>query len=296
MIRLLIIMGFYVCLFIHNTYAFENEEIIAISYIGDKYIKTGIGKIIHKKEHQVDPMLLEKKFIKNKKFKNPSIEIVTQRDVTIEFAFTENKHFIREISNDNFPIVEDVRSFDGEKLSVLRYIEGADGLIKPSGFIDSPQNIKNFGFDPISFFSILGTPVATFLKGEEVKYKKEESIDNVLCMVFSRSLSDSDKNTNVWLAPDYMYRPIKIEFITSESKIVINNSYAYFDSILFLKTVLIENYSFDENSKKWIYTGYNSYTFQDECMFNMHVTNDTFSNIFPKGMSVLDKRINVINK
>ncbi len=158
--------------------------------------------------------------------------------------------------------------------------------------------------------TILGTPVATFLKGkvfnitqnseydtiEKLKNFQllgEEELEGIQCKVFCRNYSIeyeklnviTDKTITVWLAPDMMYRPKLIEEISEEKlqgkvtkrKTVHHNSFRKYGSIWFLDNVLIKNYQFDENSNVWVLRTKGIYTVHDDFEVNIDLPDSLFT-------------------
>ncbi len=158
--------------------------------------------------------------------------------------------------------------------------------------------------------TILGTPVASFLKGNVfkiIRYREydvigklknlqligEETIDGIPCMVFRgnyiteyemRDVIDEGIIT-VWLAPDMMYRPKCIEKIYEEKsqkkitkrKTVYNTNFRKYDNFWFPDNVLIRNYLLDENSNEWEFRIKRIYTVHDDFEINIDLPDSLFT-------------------
>ncbi len=192
-------------------------------------------------------------------------------------------------------------AYNGEKMDFFRLDGiGKGGLIKPFGSIRDSKNIVPYDrFDPrYHAMTILGTPVGTFLNGTAKEgplsglvQKEDQTVDGVSCHVIEGAVTDSKVLYTVWIAPDRMYRPVKIEVKTGEGVKVVRNQFALHPGdVWFPKKTVVEDYYRDSVTGNLVLSERYTLTVADDYTVNTDVPDALFSIAFPKGLSVYDWR------
>ncbi|MFA6470686.1 MAG: hypothetical protein WCU00_01490 [Candidatus Latescibacterota bacterium] len=286
----MIALGLLITLNSVKSYGFELNDIITIAEIGDNSIKTGYGTITYIMKTQQNYKKELEKNINNNNIKNATYELIADYNKTIEFRFDEKRYYVDEKCNDKNPIYRVIESYDGEKVSTLKYVSDEMGVVRPKGSIDNYYNKSQLGFDPRSFTTIFGESVAKFLRGN-IQYIGEEIIKEKSYNVFEGNIFN--EKVKVWLDKTLLYRPTKIEQLTIKNeKVIIENNYCNYGNDIFLKSIIIRCYSYDKIQNQWIEFNSSIYEIHNDSKFNLTLTNEMFNIEFPKGMRIHDKRIN----
>ncbi len=245
-------------------------------------------------------------------------EIFINKPPTTEFLFyIKNEAFIafsgekyRQEINESFPTPSmsnrhEHHIFDGKNYYFSLFREpGIPGYQKKKESAIGIQDPRFYGQ------TILGTPIASFLKGIVFKISRyseydtigklinlhligEEVLDDISCKVFRGNYKIEHEKLNVitdytitvWLAPDMMYRPKRIEEIYEEKlqekitkrKTVYNTNFRKYGNIWFTDNVLIKNYQFDANSNEWEFRTKGLYTVHDDFEVNIDLQDSLFT-------------------
>jgi hypothetical protein len=96
----------------------------------------------------------------------------------------------------------------------------------------------------------------------------------------------------VWLAPGIMYRPKKIEYISLDEIIVINNSFKQYESgIWFPNKVQKDIYYIDVVTNKRVLYSTETIIVKDDFQINIELPSTMFEIKFPSKMTVFDQRL-----
>lgn len=297
-------------LLIINTHIYsENNNYINLNIIDtgiidavklyDNYIIKGKIKITYNYEwidtlnnHNYDYKIIENNGIKMKKF-----YLFNKKD-EIFFAFDGPKIRFDKDSNVSMYLSDKSRqnamayyisAYDGETYYYYQLNSlGINGLVIPTGLISNKILNKSTLYDPRYYgFYIMGVPVATFLNDKNIKPIGEEHINNINCQLFY----DEKKNTKVWLVPSLMYRPILIEVIKDNIKSIIKiTQKKNEENTIFPQLIEIDKYDISNNIP--ILKSKEQLIIHDDFEINKDLPDSLFKINFPKGITVLDQRIN----
>jgi hypothetical protein len=182
------------------------------------------------------------------------------------------------------------KAFNGVKMDTISFVCSNDStyMIPINGFISNNNDIGQL-YDPRFYMTVLGEPVASFIKSAG-SFIKRESFNNHDCEVYKRK-GDDGKVITAWLAPDLLYRPLQIEVLKDGKKSVFTNNYKKYDAIYVPESSHGYHYWYDSVSGEWLMSVKTSLTFEKEYTFNIQVPDSLFEIEYPKGMTVYDRRL-----
>jgi len=290
-----------------NIYGIELDSVMTGSVVGDASIVSGRGSIRYNytrvdsmgtKARENDEAFLSKLA--------PEMEAVIPNSETIEinFVFDGPKIKFIEKSTNVFP---DGKTFpqhwqwayNGEKLDLLRLDGLKDGIIVPMGSVRSENEIPVHKFDPrYNGMSIMGTPVNEFLNGslgdksvENLGIIGEEAQNGVMCNKIQGKIKNSESTVTVWLAPNLMFRPVKVEIASFDTVTEIENSFReHTGGVWFPEQIRKNVYYLNANGEKELYSQ-ETLNIQESFELNVEVSSDEFEIEFPKGLEIYDYRI-----
>jgi beta-lactamase regulating signal transducer with metallopeptidase domain len=291
------------------------QNIINVAARGDVMIKSGMGNI-DKEYAVVDSASIKRIEILNKQAKesvknNPSgvlavlDVILTHSKSKFFFGFEGNKLRLNEEMSEPKGIVQ--RTWDGEKSEYLSDING-----ETLGVIDKDKKIGTspINYDPQYYgFYIYGHPVAKFLKDkkiqlppfdiekkiriENISFVGEERIEDIECDVFKGYDKSNGVSLKVWLGKSILYRPKHIEVISSDHKVITDNTFQKFSNgIIYPKKTIRKFYGIENN--KEILHSVQTIIIDENFKVNIDVPDSVFAIQFPKGLKVQDSRFNLL--
>ncbi|MFC1542054.1 hypothetical protein ACFL50_06355, partial [Candidatus Latescibacterota bacterium] len=283
-----------------HIYGIELDTVMTGSMVGDATIVSGRGRILYNytrvdsmgtKARENDQAFLSK-FA-------PEIEAVIPNNETFEinFVFDGPKIKFIEKSTNVFPDGKTYPmhwqwAYNGEKLDLLRLDGLKDGIIVPMGSVRSVNEIPVDKFDPrYNGMSIMGTPVNEFLNGslgnkavESLGVVGEETQNGVMCNKIQGNIENSESTVTVWLAPNRMFRPMKIEIASFDTITEIQNSFReHSGGVWFPEQIQKKVFYLNARGEKELYSS-ETLEIQDSFELNVELTNDEFEIEFPKGM------------
>jgi len=191
-------------------------------------------------------------------------------------------------------------TYNGETTALLRLDPiGQNGLILPIGSIYSDNQFHRDMNDPrYDSMMIRGTSVGEFLSGkyneqavENIHVTTTEIIDGIECDVVQGTIRETDETITVWLVSNMMYRPKRIELVSPQGRIAIQNIFKEYGSgVWFPKQIIRETYYTSENSKQEVLYKRETISVQDDYAVNAVIPVETFEISFPIGMTVYDFR------
>ena len=285
------------------------ETIIEGADLGDKLILSGQGNLLYEYV-RVDSLGIkaqedDKLFIAKLSEKETAVIRNSER-IKLNITFSDNKILCDEISWNKLPtgrwfVQEWFWAYNGEKMDLLRLDGLADnGLIMPIGSIRTNNDIPLHRYDPRYYgLNIFGTPVATFLQGSlndkivsNLEIIGEENIEGFKCNVVRGNINDTNETITAWLAPDLLYRPIRIEHTSLSQTIEISNHFkVHSEGVWFPDQIVKKKYYFDSNTgKKMLYIR-ETLTIDNDFKINIDIPPGVFEIEFPIGLSIYDYRM-----
>lgn len=258
------------------------ENIILESEYGDILVSSGIGNITFETSY----------FNKDK-------EITKTKKREIFFAFSGKKIRCKiEFLNDDI-IVEKDFAYDGNKMDVLEYSWGPQGIIQVSGAIypkEPMDYLQELQFcDPRhNGYNIFFSSVGSFFRNCDIKYIRDEKINNLQTRYFEGTYG-SLKNIKLWLTHKYLYRPKRIISETSNS-ILIREFYfrEYLKdniSIWFPQKSITDINNINKITGEKLLTARQNFIVHDDYKINKELPDSLFVINFPKGLTIYDERI-----
>ncbi len=231
--------------------------------------------------------------------------IHNREQIEMSFAFNGPKMRCNENSLNRLPtgtryIQNWQWAYNGEKMDLLRLDAlGKEGLIAPMGSVITDNVIPVHRFDPrFNGMEILGTPVGEFLRGsfggntvENLHVIGEEMQDGIICKVISGDISETGNTVKVWLAPSLMYRPKHVEIRSSDSIIIVHNTFReYTAGICFPELIVKKEYYIDRNTGKEVLYNIETLIVKGNFNLNIELPGSLFEVEFPAGLMVYDYR------
>jgi hypothetical protein len=290
-----------------NIYGTDFENSLNGSLVGDNAILSGRGSMTFSYA-RVDSMGTkaeeEDRAFRSNLASEMKAVIRNSENIEISFIFDGPKIKFIEKSTNIFP---DGKTFpqhwqwayNGEKLDLLRLDGLKDGIIVPMGSVRTANEIPVHKFDPRHFgMGIMGTPVNSFLKGslggnavKDLEIIGEETQNSIICKKFRGNIPDSKSTITAWLAPNLMYRPVKIEIESFDEIIEVQNSYKeHLGGVWFPKKVHKKTFYINSKSEKVLYAE-EILQIQDDFEVNVEFDAQEFELEFPRGLKVYDYRI-----
>ena len=285
----------------------DMNEVITIAEIGDALVESGQGTMLFTYVRQDSLSSYSKQkdddFIASLVGTQQGI-IKNNEKIDLHYSFEGPKMWCQEIRQYKLPSgrwfdMDWQWAYNGEKLDLLRMDAiGDNDLIVPMGSVREHNEFPLDRFDPVTNgLSIQGTPVAEFLNGtyadsriEDLEFTGYESVDTLECIKLHGTISNTDQEILVWLAPRYNYRPLRVEVWDDVNRLEVKvDFYEIQPGIWFPSNIKKREYYTDPSGKEKTYSQ-SHLVIKDEFMININIPDRTFEVAFPVGMSVYDFR------
>jgi len=291
-----------------------STEVIESAEWGDTLVESGRGHISYHWKN-VDSAERVKKLqdsLKNSPLKNA--QVMMEKKAELFFAFDGPKlRYDKRINHTKDAVSVSRGGYDGEKWHIIKnhmYLsDPTKNSVRASVENRSNPNAAGFEYqhDPRYDMTVFGTPVADFLRGNDVDYGKtsffgieqvnEEYVNGFNCIVF-RGEIDPEGTLTVWLAKECLYRPVRIVLENGDFKEQINNTLRkYENGLWYLENTHNEIMLKDENGE-WYLKTVSDLRLDNDFQINCALDDSLFSLSFPPGVEVFDVRTgkNIISK
>ncbi len=275
---------------------------------GDELVVSGSGSLSYENV-RVDSLGTKAKAY-NKlmlSHKTPDSDIVffNSEQIDLDMTFDTVKLWCRESSVRKKPSDESYDqnwewAYDGEKLELLRLDGlGKDNLIVPSASIRAKNDFPLWKFDPRYYgLSIMGESVSSFLAGSlgddtvaDIALTGADVIGDVTCSVVQGTMKSTGETITVWLVPEYMYRPKKIEIKGADERTEITTSFKHYGDDIWFPAIVQKNIYYDDTvTEKEILYSREILTVTEDFTLNGDISSQVFEIDFPVGMNVFDAR------
>ncbi len=294
-----------------NTLSEEFRTILEGARMGDEIVYSGKGRLVYEMVNtdsaSVSEVKRQSEAAKNAPLGKEYYSINSRR-MEIKYAFsspkifTKEKYFLIGAPGEYFHIDEEA-AFDGENTYSIMEELTPTKIARKSGAIRPENKIKDNQYAPQRFgMSIYGAPVASFLLGalkfpnmeeklESVVLIGEEIQDNVHCIKFRGTFPEKTDTLTVWLAPERMYRPVRIEWVQAETRTEVRTSFReHRGNIWFPRSIQCNTYTMNKETGSMILHFRNVITVLDDFEINIPLSDQDFTLHFPKGLRVTDYR------
>jgi len=286
----------------------ELDTILFGASYGDGLVVSGTGSLVYEnvrvdslgtKAQEYNKTMLSKL--------TPDTQAVFFNDERVDVRFTFdtvkvwcNERSVRKKPSNELYNQDWEWAYNGEKLELLRLDGlGKRNLIVPFGSIRAKNDMPLSKYDPRYYgLSIMGESVSGFLKGSlgtdtvsDIQYMGEENLDNITCNIVKSVLKSTGKTITVWLVPEYMYRPKRIEIQSPDERTEINTTFKYYgNDIWFPALIQKEIFYHDPVTGKEIKYSKEIVTVTEDFALNSDISNQVFEIKFPIGLNVYDSR------
>ena len=194
-------------------------------------------------------------------------------------------------------------AYNIEKTEQYNLVKSSNNLYTPNGIIYSGARYPK-QYDILSIYKLNVSPI---LKGalignfnnielKLIKEIQEDMIEGIQCKGISVIITYSDRYVSkdtFWFAPSLDYKLVKYEIRLNDTNDLLDETifkYKKYNSIYFPSNIIECSYRYN-NNKRILRTN-TIITMNDDWVFNVDLNVNQFENIYPKGMSVFDNRIN----